>query len=278
MYIFILFYICDRIHEKYIRKGRIRRLKKFLGTAEIIQHEIILPTIRRMVVAAPEIAATAVPGQFVNIHYTGGGTFLRRPFGIVAAKNGHITIIYRIVGKGTEEMSRLTVGDVLSIEGPLGEGVFTVSDMPTLLAGGGVGLAPLIFLAAQSLEPIVLIAGKTAVETKCWVPFFAPYAKKIYMTTDDGSAGIKGMATAALDEIFSHHLLQRIAVCGPTPMMKSVAQAAAVKKISCEVSLEKRMACGIGVCLGCTGEYKNRDGRYKVCADGPVFAAEEVFA
>ena len=154
MYIFILFYICDRIHEKYIRKGRIRRLKKFLETAEIIQHEIILPTIRRMVVAAPEIAATAVPGQFVNIHYTGGGTFLRRPFGIVAAKNGHITIIYRIVGKGTEEMSRLTVGDVLSIEGPLGEGVFTVSDMPTLLAGGGVGLAPLIFLAAQSPEPV----------------------------------------------------------------------------------------------------------------------------
>ena len=98
------------------------------------------------------------------------------------------------------------------------------------------------------------------------------------MTTDDGSQGIKGFAVDALPQIFADQPIDRVSVCGPTVMMKTIAQASAKAGIACEVSMEKRMACGIGVCLGCTFESQLDGKRYKVCADGPVFDAKEVFA
>uniref|UniRef100_UPI004024F7EE dihydroorotate dehydrogenase electron transfer subunit n=1 Tax=Megasphaera sp. TaxID=2023260 RepID=UPI004024F7EE len=224
-------------------------------------------------------AREAQSGQFVNVHRDGGQPFLRRPFGILAPhhETGHVTIIYRLVGKGTEEMKGLRRGDALSVEGPLGEGVFTTTPGQVLLAGGGVGLAPLIFLAKRLDHPIVLVAGKTAAET-FWIKFFEPYAGQIYVTTDDGSLGIKGFAVDALPQIFAEHAIDRVSVCGPTVMMKTIAQASAKAGVACEVSMEKRMACGIGVCLGCTFESQLDGKRYKVCADGPVFDAKEVFA
>ena len=98
------------------------------------------------------------------------------------------------------------------------------------------------------------------------------------MTTDDGSLGIKGFAVDALPQIFAEHAIDRVSVCGPMVMMKTIAQASAKAGVACEVSMEKRMACGIGVCLGCTFESQLDGKRYKVCADGPVFDAKEVFA
>jgi dihydroorotate dehydrogenase electron transfer subunit len=173
-------------------------------------------------------------------------------------------------------MAALKEGQRLSIEGPLGEGVFTTTAGKVLLAGGGVGLAPLIFLAKKLDHPIVLISGKRADET-FWSQFFEPYAEKMYITTDDGSLGIKGFAVDALPVIFGENKIDRVSVCGPTPMMKTIAEATAQQGIFCEVSMEKRMACGIGVCLGCTFESLLSHKRYKVCADGPVFPAREVF-
>ena len=122
----------------------------------------------------------------------------------------------------------------------------------------------------------MLVAGKTAAET-FWTEFFEPYAEQIYVTTDDGSKGIKGFAVDALPTIFSEHPIDRVSVCGPTMMMKTIAEGSAKAGIDCEVSMEKRMACGIGVCLGCTFESKQDGKRYKVCTDGPVFSAKEVF-
>ena len=253
-------------------------MKKFLEMAAVVRNEAIIPDVWEMVFTAPQIAAEAQPGQFVNVHCDGGQTFLRRPFGIVDAdtKTGNVTIIYRRVGKGTAEMQQLRPGDVLNVEGPLGEGTFTTTPGKVLLAGGGVGLAPLIFLAKRLDHPVVLVAGKSAAET-FWTKFFEPYADKIYITTDDGSKGIKGFAVDALPQIFSDQPIDRVSVCGPTVMMKTIAQASAKAGIACEVSMEKRMACGIGVCLGCTFESKLDGKRYKVCADGPVFDAKEVF-
>ena len=123
--------------------------------ATIVENEAIIPEVWKMVFHAPQIAREAQPGQFVNVHHDGGQTFLRRPFGIVDAdaETGHVTIIYRLVGKGTEEMKGLRSGDALSVEGPLGEGVFTTTPGQVLLAGGGVGLAPLIFLASAWTIP-----------------------------------------------------------------------------------------------------------------------------
>ncbi|WP_444321259.1 FAD-binding oxidoreductase, partial [Megasphaera sp.] len=213
-------------------------MKIFLEMATIVENEAIIPEVWKMVFHAPQIAREAQPGQFVNVHRDGGQTFLRRPFGIVDAdaETGHVTIIYRLVGKGTEEMKGLRSGDALSVEGPLGEGVFTTTPGQVLLAGGGVGLAPLIFLAKRLDHPIVLVAGKTAAET-FWTKFFEPYAGQIYVTTDDGSLGIKGFAVDALPQIFAEHAIDRVSVCGPTVMMKTIAQASAKAGVACEVSM-----------------------------------------
>lgn len=250
---------------------------KFVELAEIRENTPIIPSIWKMVFHAPKIAAEAKAGQFVNLHYDGGKTFLRRPFGVVDVDtDGNVTIIYRVVGTGTKEFSHLSTGDCVSVQGPLGDGHFTTSPGKALLVGGGVGLAPLIYLAKQLDHPIVLVAGKTAEET-FWTDFFEPYAEKIYVTTDDGSRGMKGFAVDALPYILQQHSIQRISVCGPTVMMKTIAEASYDAHIDCEVSLEKRMACGFGVCLGCTFMSQVDGKRYKVCADGPVFAAKEVF-
>ena len=253
-------------------------MKKFLEDGKVLVNEAIIPDVWKLVFYAPNVAGEARPGQFVNVQKAGGQTFLRRPFGIVDADaaTGAVTIIYRLVGTGTREMAAMKVGDVISVEGPLGEGVFTTAPGKALLAGGGVGLAPLIFLAKRLENPVVLVAGKTAAET-FWTTFFEPYAEKIYVTTDDGSAGIKGFAVQALPVIFSENTIDRVSVCGPTVMMKTIAEASAKAGVACEVSMEKRMACGIGVCLGCTFASKLSGKRYKVCADGPVFPAKEVF-
>ena len=255
-----------------------KQVKKFLEESAIVVNEAIIPDVWKMVFHAPHIAAEAKPGQFVNVQKTEGKTFLRRPFGIVDADTttGTVTIIYRLVGKGTHEMAAMKVGETISVEGPLGEGVFTTAPGKALLVGGGVGLAPLIFLAKTLDHPVVLVGGKTATET-FWTKFFEPYADTIYVTTDDGSLGIKGFAVQALPTIFAKHSIDRVSTCGPTVMMKTIAEASEQAGIACEVSMEKRMACGIGVCLGCTFESKVSGKRYKVCADGPVFSAKEVF-
>ncbi len=252
---------------------------KYVEQAEILENTAIIPAVWKMVFRAPKMAAQAKPGQFVNVHYDGGTTFLRRPFGIVDADaaSGAVTIIYRIVGAGTAEFQRLRAGDCINAEGPLGDGTFTTTPGKVLVVGGGIGLAPLIFLAKTLPEkPVVLVAGRTAEET-FWADFFAPYAEQVYIATDDGSRGIKGYAAAAIPQIAAAHRLDRVSVCGPTIMMQTVAQAAESAGIACEVSMEKRMACGIGVCLGCTFASKLSGKRYKVCADGPVFPAKEVF-
>ena len=254
------------------------QVKTFLEDARITVNEAIIPDVWRMVFHAPQIAAQAQPGQFVNMHKEGGTTFLRRPFGIVDADTatGMVTIIYRIVGKGTAEMQAMKAGDVISAEGPLGKGTFSTAPGKVLLVGGGVGLAPLIFLAKRLDKPVVLVGGKTAAET-FWTKFFEPYAAQIYVTTDDGTAGMKGFAVQAMPQIFADHTIDRVSTCGPTMMMKTIAEASAAAGVACEVSMEKRMACGIGVCLGCTFEGKQSGKRRKVCADGPVFPAKEVF-
>ena len=130
-------------------------MKKFVEMATIVENTAIIPEVWKMVFQAPKTASEAKAGQFVNVHRDGGQTFLRRPFGIVDAdvEAGTVTIIYRLVGIGTEEMKALRPGDVLNVEGPLGDGIFTTTPGKVLLAGGGVGLAPLIFLAKQLDHP-----------------------------------------------------------------------------------------------------------------------------
>lgn len=252
-------------------------MKKLLVEAGVLSNEAVIPVVWKMVVHAPEIAAQVQPGQFVAVRREGSAHFLRRPFSVADADPaaGTLTILYRLVGRGTAEMSGMKAGETLSVEGPLGRG-FSLDGGRALLVGGGVGIAPLIFLSRRLEQPVLLIGGKTKEEV-FWKKFLEPYAAKIYITTDDGSVGRKGFTVQAMPDIFAENTIDRVLTCGPMIMMQGVAAAAKAQGIPCEVSMEKRMACGIGVCLGCTFESKKDGRRYKVCADGPVFGAEEVF-
>ena len=254
-------------------------MKKLVVVGKILANEAINANVKRMVIEAPQIAEAAQPGQFVHVKKTDSVNFLRRPFSIADAdrENGTITLIYRIVGKGTAEYAAMKVGEAFSILGPIGNG-FALKDGRPLLIGGGVGIAPLIYLSRQlkDQKPILLIGGKNKDEV-FWEKYLQEFADKIYITTDDGSVGFKGFTVQLLPQILAENNIEHIYTCGPNIMMEGVAKLAHEYDIDCQVSLEKRMACGIGVCLGCTFEGKLTGKRRKVCTEGPVFASKEVF-
>ena len=215
-----------------------------------------------------------LPGQFVEIRVDGSPTtFLRRPISInfVDHEQNELWLLVAAVGEGTKKLAQLQSGDTLNCLLPLGNG-FT---MPTsvgekiLLVGGGVGVAPLLYMGAEmqrkGFEPTFLLGARTANDL-LMLDNFKRYGR-VYVTTEDGSAGEKGFVT-------NHSLLQkeqfvRIATCGPTPMMKAVAHYARQADVECEVSLENLMACGLGACLCCVE--KTTEGNLCVCKDGPVF-------
>ena len=216
-----------------------------------------------------------LPGQFVEVRVDGSPkTFLRRPISInfVDREKNELWLLVATVGDGTCQLAKLQPGDLLNCILPLGNGFMdtegTVPGVP-LLIGGGVGVAPLLYLGAemakQGIEPTFLLGARTANDL-LMLDIFNRYGR-VYVTTEDGSEGEKGFVT-------NHSLLQQerfdhIYTCGPTPMMKAVARYATQAGIDCEVSLENLMACGLGACLCCVE--KTVDGNLCVCKDGPVF-------
>lgn len=215
-----------------------------------------------------------VPGQFVEVRVDGSATtFLRRPISInfVDRKQNELWLMVAMVGDGTRRLGELKAGDKLNCVLPLGNG-FTSHHSPLtshLLVGGGVGVAPLLYLGAQmkaqGMEPTFLLGARTASDL-LMMDEFKKYGR-VCVTTEDGSEGEKGFVT-------NHSLLQQerfdmIYTCGPTPMMKAVARYAREKGIECEASLENLMACGLGACLCCVE--KTTEGNLCVCKDGPVF-------
>ena len=215
-----------------------------------------------------------VPGQFVELRVDGSATtFLRRPISInfVDRKQNELWLMVAMVGDGTRRLGELKAGDKLNCVLPLGNG-FTSHHSPLtshLLVGGGVGVAPLLYLGAQmkaqGMEPTFLLGARTASDL-LMMDEFKKYGR-VCVTTEDGSEGEKGF-------VINHSLLQQerfdmIYTCGPTPMMKAVARYAREKGIECEASLENLMACGLGACLCCVE--KTTEGNLCVCKDGPVF-------
>lgn len=252
--------------------------EKVIADAHILQQQELSDHVFRMIVEAPEIAAKAKAGQFVQLRIASGGFLLRRPLGIAEAdkENGTAAFIYRVVGKGTQALSELKAGDRINVLGPLGHGFDTTAKKP-LIVGGGMGLSPVLFYAsAMNGKADVLMGGKTADEL-FWQNLFAAKVQEIFCTTDDGSLGMKGFTTTRLPELLAYKAYDLIVACGPEIMMKGIARIAKEHGIRCQVSLEKRMGCGLGACLSCSID--TTDGqRKKVCKDGPVFEAEEVFA
>ena len=214
-----------------------------------------------------------LPGQFVEVRVDGSpNTFLRRPISInfVDREQNELWLLVATVGDGTRRLAELNAGEILNCLLPLGNG-FTPAKAGerVLLIGGGVGVAPLLYMGAemqrQGIEPTFLLGARTAKDLLL-INIFNRYGR-VFVTTEDGSEGEKGFVT-------NHSVLQqepfdRISTCGPTPMMKAVARLAREKGIRCEVSLENLMACGLGACLCCVE--KTTDGNLCVCKDGPVF-------
>lgn len=212
------------------------------------------------------------PGQFVEVRIDGSATtFLRRPISInfVDRAANELWLMVAMVGDGTRSLQKLAVGDTLNCVLPLGN-TFTMPQATerVLLVGGGVGVAPLLYMGAEmrkrGCEPTFLLGARTAADL-LELDAFKKYGR-VYVTTEDGSAGEKGFVT-------NHSVLQepfdRIATCGPKPMMVAVARYAVQKGIDCEASLENMMACGLGACLCCVE--KTTEGNLCVCKEGPVF-------
>ena len=241
--------------------------------AKILSNEEVAEKIFRLTLDAPELAKISRAGQFVQVKISDEFT-LRRPLGIASTAGGKVKIFYRAVGRGTEKLSARRAGESLNILGALGNG-YSAYDGKILLVGGGMGLAPLL-CAAEHFSADVLIGGRTRDEVTFWQEEFRPHVGKIFITTDDGSYAKKGFVIDLLPEVLSAENYSAILTCGPEIMMRGVAKFAFEKNIPCEVSFEKRMACGLGACLSCSIDTVN--GRKKVCKDGPIFDAKEVFA
>ena len=241
--------------------------------AKILSNEEVAEKIFRLTVDAPELAKNSRAGQFVQVIISDEFT-LRRPLGIASTAGGTVKIFYRVVGRGTEKLSTKQAGETLNILGALGNGYSNFGGK-ILLVGGGMGMAPLLCVATRvATQADVLLGGRTKDEVIFWQEEFRPHVGKIFITTDDGSYAKKGFVIDLLPEVFSAENYSAILTCGPEVMMRGVAKFAAEKNIPCEVSFEKRMACGLGACLSCSID--TVDGRKKICKDGPVFDARKV--
>jgi len=242
-----------------------------------VAHEVLAPTLRKLVLYLPQIAQIAQAGQFIHLA-VGIDTLLRRPLSIadIDLKQKTLTVIYKIIGKGTKLLADKKVAESLDCLGPLGQSFILQGDRP-LLVGGGIGTAPLLLLA-KSLCPRpteVLMGGRSA-EDMIWSPLFADMCQKLHVTTDDGTAGAQGFTIDLLPALLQNNSFDMIYTCGPKIMMAGVARLAKQAGIACQVSLEEYMACGVGACLSCTCAASN-GGRVKICTDGPVFWSTEVF-
>ena len=247
--------------KKYILDLKVKQVEQIHQRYVLIKltHENTLPEM--------------LPGQFVEVRVDGSpSTFLRRPISInfVDRENNELWLLVATVGDGTKQLAKLKFGDVLNCVLPLGNG-FTPAkqDEKVLLVGGGVGVAPLLYMGAemkrQGIEPTFLLGARTANDL-LMLPIFNKYGRA-YVTTEDGSMGEKGFVTN--HSILNQEHFDRISTCGPTPMMKAVARYARQNNVDCEASLENLMACGLGACLCCVE--KTTEGNLCVCKDGPVF-------
>lgn len=214
-----------------------------------------------------------VPGQFAELKVEGSDvTFLRRPISInnVDEEKNEVWFLIHVVGEGTRRLSELRTGDRLNVVMPLGRGfTFPEKDQQMLLVGGGVGTAPLLYMGKKmseaGLRPVFLLGGRTAGDLM-QLDLFGLYGD-VYVTTEDGSMGEKGFVTQ--HSVLRQMKFDRIATCGPKPMMQAVARYAKSVNAECEVSLENMMACGVGACLCCVE--KTTEGHLCVCKEGPVF-------
>ncbi len=251
---------------------------KYMETAIVSSQEALAHDIYSMVITTEQIAKEAKPGQFISVYSRDGASLLPRPISICEIDGNRLRIVYRVAGKGTKEFSGYRPGDQVRIMGPLGNGfpLEAAEGKKALIIGGGIGIFPLLELAKglKGRKEIVLgyrdhVFMKEAFEA--WGP--------VSVATEDGSQGTKGNVLDAVREKGIE--ADVIYACGPAPMLKGIQAFAAERNLEAWISLEERMACGIGACLGCVCKSREVDHHTnvhnkRICKDGPVFRGEEV--
>lgn len=250
-------------------------------TAKVIHQEPIGTGIFSMQLLAPEIAGTARAGQFVNLYSGDNSRLLPRPISLcdIDKNTGTLRLVYRTVGEGTKEFSKLRAENRIDIMGPLGNG-FTQKTGRSILIGGGIGIPPMLQLAKelsrQQTDAISIILGyrdETFLDEE-----FTAYGE-VWYASEDGRHGVKGTVMDALREYKITGDV--IYACGPTPMLQAIQAYALDQGIEAQLSLEEKMACGVGACLACVCNTKETDyhtnvKNKRICKDGPVFYAGEV--
>lgn len=259
-------------------------MPRFDILAEITRQVQLTSDIFLVTIRASKIAEAASPGQFCMVEVRSARSrdpLLRRPLSIHRIINRkEIVFLYRVVGRGTRLLSQHCPGDRLHVLGPLGHGFRITPGHPAILIGGGLGSAPLLFLAEElPKDPLVtLILGARTEKELLSVEQFTALGHQVLLATEDGSVGRHGLVTDVLSEVLSHGSDTRpyIFSCGPWPMMKAVYKMTHEIGLSCQVSLEARMACGTGLCLGCAVPRRDGHGYLHVCTEGPVFDADKI--
>ena len=234
---------------------------------KIIENTFIARDVYKMLLEGDTSKITA-PGQFVNIKLD--GRFLRRPISVCDCEENRLTLIYKVVGEGTEQMSKMQQGTELDILTGLGNGYDISKSTKPLLIGGGVGVPPLYYLAKCLIKngqhPCVILGFNTKDEVFLEDEFKA-LGCDVFVTTVDGSYGINGFVTDAMTDTDYDYFY----TCGPMPMFRAIEKSA---KTSGQYSFEERMGCGFGACMGCS--CKTKDGYKRICKDGPVLEREEI--
>ncbi|MBL7068785.1 MAG: dihydroorotate dehydrogenase electron transfer subunit [Candidatus Omnitrophica bacterium] len=258
-----------------------------LVKAKIVSNKKVAAGRFKIRLAAPSISKAAEPGQFVMVKCSDGlDPLLRRPFSFHRIERGFFELLYQVIGRGTAALSERKKGERLDVIGPLGNGFDALSakryPLNAILVAGGIGVAPLLALAerlAHSVERIafsIFIGARNKEHLLCEKDF-KKLGARLYVAAEDGSKGYKGLVTDLLKkELYAKRstLNAKVYACGPRDMLKAVADIARLKHFPCEVSLEEKMACGIGACLGCA--VKTLIGHKMVCKDGPVFNAGDI--
>lgn len=253
---------------------------KHKETAVIVEQQETATDIFSMWLQTEAIAKEAVPGQFISVYSRDKSRMLPRPISIcqIDREKGRIRLVYRIAGKGTEEFSGCGAGDVLEILGPLGNGFPLKKNYERVfLLGGGIGIPPMAELAAELPGEKLIVAGYRNGEI--FLKEELEENGKLYIATEDGSVGTRGNV---LDAIRENQLsAQAIFACGPAPMLRALKAYAAERGMDCYLSLEERMACGVGACLACVCRSMDVDAHThvknkRICKDGPVFSADEI--
>ena len=243
---------------------------------EIVDNVLLTDLVFSITVKNRDLACGSLPGQFLHIK-CGEARILRRPISICNIDDDRIRFVFEVKGEGTKWLSERCAGEELDILGPLGNG-FSMPEGKLIIVGGGVGTPPMLYAARSAKSGVVAVLGFRSADRVILTDEFKKACENVYLTTDDGSVGIHGAVTKPLEELLKSGAFSAVMSCGQILMQKSVAKMCAKYNVSCQVSLEERMGCGVGACLVCACAIIGENGKEmsRACVDGPVYFSDKV--